>query len=163
VSGETEVRTHEPDDLRELKAEMNGLRMLMEERNKWYGERDRDRQIAVDKALAAVEKQTSSAFEAAKEANTAAAANQKEAVLKQEDAQRAYNTSHNDLLRKLDDQNKATMPRIEQEQRFASHEKEIGELEKFRANIEGRLLVWAGILVVASGGVATLLSLAFSK
>ena len=157
-----EGRTHD-QDLRELKAEVNGLRMLMEERNKWYGERDRDRQQAVDKALAAVEKQTASAFEAAKESNTTAAANQKEAVLKQEDAQRAYNTSHNDLLRKLDDQNKATMPRIEQEQRFSTQQKEIGELEKFRSNIEGRLLVWAGILVVASGGIATLLSLAFSK
>src|SRR4026208_1929937 len=137
--------------------------MLMEERNKWYGERDRDRQQAVDKALAAVEKQTASAFEAAKESNTTAAGNHKEAGLKQEDAQRAYNTSHNDLLRKLDDQNKATMPRIEQEQRFSTQQKEIGELEKFRSNIEGRLLVWAGILVVASGGIATLLSLAFSK
>jgi hypothetical protein len=121
------ARTHEPS-LREVVAELDGLRQLLDERNKWYGERDKDRQLAVDKALAAVEKQTASAFEAAKEANAAALIAQKESSLKTEDAQKQYNIGHNDLIRKMDQQNKDTIPRTETESRFKNLEEKIAIL-----------------------------------
>lgn len=121
------ARTHEPS-LREVVAELDGLRQLLDERNKWYGERDKDRQLAVDKALAAVEKQTASAFEAAKEANSAAIVAQKESALKTEESQKQYNVGHNDLIRKMDDQNKATMPRTETESRFKNLEEKLALL-----------------------------------
>lgn len=120
-------RTHEPN-LRELTAEIDGMRTLYDERSKWYDARDKDRQTAVDKALAAVEKQTAAAFDASKEANTAALTAQKEAVVKAEDAQRAYNTAHNELARKMDEQNKATMPRLEIENRFKNLEEKLAIL-----------------------------------
>lgn len=121
------ARTHEPS-LREVVAELDGLRQLLDERNKWYGERDKDRQLAVDKALAAVEKQTASAFEAAKEANAAALIAQKESALKTEEAQKQYNYGHNDLIRKMDEQNRATMPRTETESRFKNMEEKMALL-----------------------------------
>jgi len=142
-------RTHEPD-LRELTAELDGLRQLMDERDKWYGERDRDRQLAVEKALAAAEKATASAFAASKEA-----------IVKAEEGQKAYNLSHNDLLKKLDDQHKVTMPRSEADLRFEVMGAAIRVLELFKSNIEGRLLVWGGILIVASVGITQLLRIAF--
>lgn len=141
------TRTHEPS-LRELTAELDGLRELMDERNKWYGERDKDRQTAVDKALAAVEKQTAAAFEAAKENSAAALAAQKEAIVKEEEKQKQYNTSHNDLARKMDDQSKATMPRSEAQQRFDSQAKEISEI---KAIVAAMVASTAGL---ATGGKA---------
>jgi hypothetical protein len=120
-------RTHEPS-LREVVAELDGLRQLFEERHKWYEKQDKDRQLAVDKALAAVEKQTASAFDAAKEANGAALIAQKESSLKTEEAQKQYNVGHNDLIKKMDQQNRDTMPRTETENRFKNLEEKIALL-----------------------------------
>jgi hypothetical protein len=142
-------RTHEPS-LRELTAEIDGLRELLNERNKWYGERDKDRQLAVDKALAAAEKATAAAFAASKEA-----------IVKAEDGQKAYNVSHNDLLKRLDQQHGETLPRTEANLRFDTLTAAIRALELFKSNIEGRMIVWAGILVVASVGITQLLRIAF--
>lgn len=129
-------RTHEPN-LRELVSEIDGLRevlmarihaaeKLAEERDGWYAERDRDRQTSIDKALTAQKEQTASSFAASKEA-----------ILKAEEAQRAYNTSHNDLARKMDEQNKATMPRIEIESRFSNMEEKINNLRESRSEEQG--------------------------
>lgn len=118
-------RTHEPS-LREVVAELDGLRKLMDERDKWYGERDKDRQTAVDKALAAADKQTVAAFLAAKEA-----------VFKAEEGQKSYNATHNDIARKMDEQNKATMPRTEIDARFQGQEEKIGGLKEAFAKTAG--------------------------
>lgn len=107
-------RTHEPS-LRELTAELDGLRALldaklagfqdlMEERNKWYGERDKDRQTAVEKALTAAKEQTASSFAASKEA-----------ITKADTAQHEYNLRSNEFRGQLDDQAKRLIPRIEVE------------------------------------------------
>jgi len=83
-------RTHEPH-LREVVSDLDGLRQLMNERDRRYTELRKDDREAVNAAFAASEK----------------------AIVKAEQAQTAYNVSHNDLSRKLDDQNKATIPRPE--------------------------------------------------
>lgn len=117
-------RTHEPS-LRELTAELDGMRELftekfaslknlMDERDKWYAEKDKDRQAQVDKALIAMDKQTGASFAASEKA-----------IVKAEGAQTAYNQTHNDLARKMDEQNKATMPRPEIETRFQSQEERL--------------------------------------
>jgi len=107
-------RTHEPN-LRELTAELDGLRTLMnarlgafeklmDERNDWYGERDKDRQISVDKALTA-----------AKELSSQASTASKEAVTKNETAQHEYNLRSNEFRGQLDDQAKRLIARTEVE------------------------------------------------
>jgi phosphopantetheinyl transferase (holo-ACP synthase) len=84
------------EQVRVTAVEVTHLRELMNERDRRYSERaDNDRQ-SVAAAFAASEK----------------------AIQKAEDAQTQYNETHNELSRKLDDQNKATMPRAEIEARF---------------------------------------------
>ena len=108
------ARTHEPS-LRELTAELDGLRnlmnakltsfeKLMDERNDWYGERDKDRQISVDKALTA-----------AKELSNQASTASKEAITKNETAQHEYNLRSNEFRGQLDDQAKRLIARTEVE------------------------------------------------
>jgi len=121
-------RTHEPS-LRELTIDLDGLKELLiskmesmkeviNERDKLYKERDDSRRTAVDAALAAAKEQTKASFEASEKA-----------IVKAEEAQKSYNIAHNDLARKMDEQNKATMPRTETQQRFDSTAKEISELK----------------------------------
>jgi hypothetical protein len=119
-----------------LKEKLDAALKLAEERDRWYSERDKDRQVQVDKALTAAKEQTASSFAASKEA-----------ILKAEEAQRSYNQTHNDLNRKMEEQNKATMPRPEIESRFSSQEEKIGgtnksvnELRESREKNEGRSL-----------------------
>ncbi len=120
-------RTHEPA-LREVVSDLDGLRVLVmakldsirdiiDERDRLYKERDDSRRTAVEAALAAVKSETRASFEASEKA-----------IVKAEEAQRAYNQSHNDLSRKLDDQNKATMPRPEVETRIAAVEEKINSV-----------------------------------
>lgn len=113
-------RTHEPS-LRELTAELDGLRELLlsklDERDRLYKERDDSRRTAVDAALSAAKEQTKQSFEASEKA-----------IVKAEEAQKSYNQSHNDLARKMDDQNKATMPRTETEERFRTIEEKVNEV-----------------------------------
>lgn len=90
---------------------------LLIEQEKQNSERFAAADKAVSAALAAQEKATAAAFAASKEA-----------ILKAEEAQRAYNTSHNDLARKMDEQNKGTMPRTETEARFRGLEEKISDL-----------------------------------
>jgi hypothetical protein len=135
--GENGVRTHEPN-IRELTADLDGLRevvtvrfaaieKLAEERDKWYAERDRNGQTAVDKALAAVKEQTSSSFAASKEA-----------ILKAEDSQKSYNVGHNDLSRKMEDQYKQMVPYSEARLKWDSMDREIAALREMRSNVTGK-------------------------
>lgn len=101
-------RTHEPS-LRELTAELDGLRLfliekveglrqIIDERHEQYKERATAGKEAISAALAAAEKATSAAIVASKET----AADTKS-------AQADYNKSHNDLLKKQE----AMIPRPE--------------------------------------------------
>lgn len=83
-----------------LESKIDSLVELQKERSRHYEDKFRLLDIATEKALAAVKEQTSAAF----------AAN-KEAVIKTEDAQRAYNASHNDLARKMETQAKQFVDR----------------------------------------------------
>lgn len=139
-------RTHEPS-LRELTAELDGLREwiearldgireLLNERDRLYRERDDSRRTAVDAALTAVKEQTKASFEASEKA-----------IVKAEEAQRAYNLSHNDLSKKLDEQNKATMPRTEAESRFHTLQEKIDEVRNTVAEVRNALASGGGVIV----------------
>jgi predicted nucleic acid-binding Zn-ribbon protein len=121
------TRTHEPS-LRELTVDLDGLRDLLfekiqslkdiiDERDRLYKERDESRKTAVDAALAAAKEQNKQTFESSEKA-----------IVKAEEGQRSYNTNHNDLAHKMDEQNKATMPRTETEARFHAMEEKISTL-----------------------------------
>jgi len=78
------------------------LERVIDERDKQYDARFRAAEIAVNAAFAAQKELTAAAFSASEKA-----------ITKAEQAQTAYNVVHNDLSRKLDEQNKATIPRPE--------------------------------------------------
>jgi len=122
-------RTHEPS-LREITAELDGFRELvlskLDASDRLYKERDDSRRTAVEAALKAAEVLTNAAFAASEKA-----------IVKAEEAQRAYNTSHNDLAKKMEDQNKATMPRSETEARFHSLEEKVNDLRTANAAVGG--------------------------
>ncbi len=112
---------HAPDlrglcaEVRALRAELDGHRELMNERDVRYMGSFKESKEAVSAALQAAKEQTTAAFTASEKA-----------IVKAEDAQRAYNTSHNDLLRKQE----LLVPRIEVENRFKAVEDKIAEVRK---------------------------------
>lgn len=97
--GEEELYKNQLDTLRE---ELNTIRQVMEERHKLYNERAKHQEVAVNLALAGVEKQTALALQS-----------QKEAANKLESTQSTYNTTHNDLLRRMDKQYEEMISRRE--------------------------------------------------
>jgi hypothetical protein len=123
-------RTHEPS-LRELTAELDGLRNLfmercnsikelMDERHQHYKERDSDRQTEVEKAQASMNK----------------------AVDKAEQSQAAYNKTHNDLMRQMGDERAEAkadqMPRKEIEGKFETIEQKVQEQKQELTRIGSR-------------------------
>jgi hypothetical protein len=105
---------------------LTDLEKFNEERDRRYGERHVANQTAVD-----------AAFEASKEATATALAAQEKAVAKAESSQTVYNQGHNDLLRKMDDQHRETLPRLEADQRFKTLEDKIEDLRLTRENLRG--------------------------
>lgn len=103
--------------LASLKAEFLSFKELMKERHERYKERHDSHKTLMDAALTAVKDQTKSSFD-----------NSREAIVKAEEAQNAYNLSHNDLAKKLEQQNQATMPRTETEGRFKAMEEKVALL-----------------------------------
>lgn len=120
------------------------LREINDERDRLYKERDESRRTAVDAALTAVKEQTKASFEASEKA-----------IVKAEEAQKSYNASHNDLARKMDEQNKATMPRTETESRFSSLGEKVEELRRTLA--QGGGLVSGGKAVKDESRANTML------
>lgn len=152
------ARTHEPT-LRELTTELDGLRELLlakleaskeviNERDKLYKERDDSRRTAVDAALAAAKEQTKASFDASEKA-----------IVKAEEAQKSYNVAHNDLARKMDEQNKATMPRLESQQRFDNIAKEVAELKALTAVSGGVIVGTKSVKDESRANVAILISI----
>lgn len=123
------------------------LKALLDERDTVYTERDNARRIAVEAALTAVKEQTKASFEASEKA-----------IVKAEEAQKAYNVAHNDLSRKLDEQNKATMPRSETETRFHGLEEKISDLREIVTLSTGRGAgyekMWGWIVAAMGSGGA---------
>jgi hypothetical protein len=129
MSGETKsaVSAWTIDSIKEhFERRFDALLAVQDERDRLYKERDESRRTAVDAALTAVKEQTKASFDASEKA-----------IVKAEEAQRAYNLSHNDLARKMDEQNKATMPRTETESRFRAIEEKISELREERSGGHG--------------------------
>lgn len=108
------------DSLKEaVKAQNEGIKTTFAILEKLYDERDVSRKTAVDAALMAAKEQTKANFDASEKA-----------IVKAEEAQKAYNASHNDLARKMDEQNKGTVPRPEIQQRFQTVEKDIADIRQ---------------------------------
>src|ERR1700674_755088 len=117
-------RTHEPS-LRELTSELDGvklwllekvesLRDLMNERHALYKERSDSQKTALEAALAA-----------ANAKNDATSAAGKEDITKYKNAQTAYNTNHNDILKKQE----LMMPRTECEREFRAWAEKFDDLK----------------------------------
>lgn len=106
------------NDFHSLLAEFRSFQKLMDERDKRYESKFGDSEKAVASALAAQKEMTGGAF-----------VSSEKAIVKAEESQKSYNVSHNDLIRKMDEQNKATMPRLETESRFAAMEEKITTLK----------------------------------
>lgn len=111
---------------RELTVEMDGLRRIMDERDRLYTERYNVSKVAVDTALMAVKEQTSSSF-----------ASNKEAIQKADTAQHEYNIRSNEFRGQLDDQAKRLISRVEVETIIKNIDEKIDKLDReTRANRE---------------------------
>jgi len=109
------------------------LRELLDERDRRYESRFAAQERAADAALAAQKELTSAAFASAEKA-----------ILKAEEAQRAYNERSNEFRDALDDQNKRMLPRTEAEAQLAALDNKIADtaadvasLRESRSSIEG--------------------------
>ncbi|HEV2036940.1 MAG TPA: hypothetical protein VGU71_22540 [Candidatus Dormibacteraeota bacterium] len=126
-------RTHEPS-LREVVAELDGLRDLMKSEDHRLEAVMDERHERYKERADAAEDRVGVAFDAAKEAKTAS-----------DQGQRDYNVSHNDILRKADQQYKDTLPREEALTRFGAQEakidqgvKEAGlQMDQLRKDVQG--------------------------
>ena len=131
------------NDLHALIAEFRSFRELMTERDVRYMGMFSASRDAVASALAAQKELTNGAF-----------ASSEKAIVKAEEAQKAYNQSHNDLARKMDDQSKATMPRTETESRFANLEEKINGLREFKSEGRGMEKLWGWIAALFMAAIA---------
>jgi hypothetical protein len=93
---------------------------IIDERDRQYDGRFRAGEIAVNAALAAQQKSYSDAFLASEKA-----------IVKAEEAQKAYNVAHNDLSRKMDDQYKTMMPHVEAIGLLKAHEDKMENMRLF--------------------------------
>lgn len=117
------------------------LAKLMNERHQQYKELRDMQKEAVDAALIAQKEQTAAAFIASKEA-----------IIKQEHAQTAYNTSHNDLLKKQE----SMIPRPEFDRVMESVTEKIDDM---RGTSSAGLKQGWGYLVGAIGIILAILGL----
>lgn len=76
------------------------------------------------------DKQHAAALRALKELTAAAFVASEKAIVKAEEAQFAYNSTHNDLARKMDAQYKEMVPRAEANLKWDGFEKDLVELRK---------------------------------
>ena len=134
TGAETQVSlTNSGERIAVLETTVRSLERLGEERDKRYEERHESDEKAIAAALVAAEKAVNAALTA-----------QKEAVTKAESSQTLYNQGHNDLQRKMEVQNKETLPRAEAEVRFQTQEskmadqkEEIIAIRLVQSNIKG--------------------------
>jgi hypothetical protein len=121
-------RTHEPA-LREVVAELDGLRDVMNERDRLYAERDTARKTAVDAALVAQEKATSVAMAAADRANS-----------KAELANEKRFEGVNEFRGQLSDQAATFLPRAEAAARFEALTEKVEALRRSKSEDMGSAL-----------------------
>jgi hypothetical protein len=143
------------DEIAKLASDLAGLRQLVDERDKWYKERDhwyaardRDRQAEVQKALESSDKQTAAAF-----------ASSKDAIAEAKKAQDSYNLTHNDLVRKMEQQASSMLTRATADEKFASLDEKIQDLKAVSALAAGRGVGIANSWTILLGAVALIASL----
>jgi hypothetical protein len=106
----------------------NALDGILIERDKRYEERHLNSTEATRVALEALKNATGLALTAADKAAEKAA-----------QAQDQYNTTHNDLIKKMDVQRADTLPRTEATPRFERLESDMRTLREYRSASEGRV------------------------
>lgn len=97
---------------------------------------ERDRQYNL--RFEASEKLVATEVRALRETTTAMMGAFKEAMQKAEQAQGQYNTSHNDLARKMEAQYQHMMPREEASGKIDDLKEAVSELQKSRCQVEGK-------------------------
>lgn len=80
---------------------------------------------AVDKAFNTAEKAVTQALVAQKELSQTVALASDKAITKAEEAQKTYNVGHNDLSKKMEDQYKQMLPRVEADNREKNMEEKL--------------------------------------
>lgn len=107
---------------------------------------------AVDKAFNTAEKAVTQALVAQKELSQTVQVSSDKAITKAEEAQKAYNVGHNDLARKMDDQYKLMLPRVEADTRDKNIEEKLAGHNTLINNINSRLDLMAGVLAGKDSG-----------
>lgn len=111
-----------------VKTEIIDLHRLLDAADRRYEQRFELQEKAITVALTSQEKAVLAALASVREQTKDRFESSEKAIVKAEDKQNAYNTAHNDLVRKMDDQSKATMPRTENESRFKAMEDKINDM-----------------------------------
>jgi hypothetical protein len=124
------------------------LKELVDERDRRYTEK-----------FDAQEKATALALAYQKEAVTNAFTASEKAIVKAEEAQKAYNERSNEFRGQLDDQAKMLMPRTEAIQRIERVEGDIKELQRGESRGEGGADAKHGSRLQQNWNISTLISL----
>lgn len=132
-----------------LESKIDSFAALQTERARHYEDKFRSLDNATEKALAAVKEQTAAAF----------AAN-KEAVLKTEEAQTAYNASHNDLARKMEQQAKQFVDRDKLEDFVKAFNEKLDALRQSESMSGGRRIQQQESRATVQWGVGTAVTVA---
>jgi hypothetical protein len=139
-------RTHEPN-LREITAELDGFKEWVKGQFEAGVRFDDERDHRYEEGKIANKEAVSAAFAAAKEA-----------VAEQKQAQSQYNDSHNGLLRKIDDQHKETLPRIEADGRFNRQDEKINEVKRDVQLLRDAVTLMSGRGLGAASTIAYIVS-----
>lgn len=99
---------------------------------------------AVDKAFNTAEKAVTQALVAQKELSQTVALASDKAITKAEEAQKTYNVGHNDLSKKMEDQYKMMLPRVEADQREKNIDEKLKGHSDLINSINSRLDIISG-------------------
>ena len=123
------------------------LEAKLDERDRRYEDRFKAQEMAVGAALQSQEKLTTAAFNASEKA-----------IAKAEISQTSYNSTHNDLTRKMDSQYSAMLPRTEADTRFKNLDDKIADLREFRSSTEGvdrnKAATWVAVFALIGLAIA---------
>lgn len=102
---------------------------------------------AVDKAFNTAEKAVTQALVAQKELSQTVQVSSDKAITKAEEAQKTYNVGHNDLSKKMEDQYKMMLPRVEADQREKNIE------EKLKGHSDSINLLNSRLDIISGAGI----------
>lgn len=111
---------------------------------------------AVDKAFNTAEKAVTQALVAQKELSQTVQVSSDKAITKAEEAQKTYNVGHNDLSKKMEDQYKLMLPRVEADSRDKNVEEKIKGHSDLINLLNSRLDLIAGSRLGKEQGVRSI-------